>query len=940
MYILRKITCLTLIAAGIISASAQESIPADPQIVVGKLENGMTYYVRHNSNPKGCADFYIAHNVGALQEEDNQNGLAHFLEHMAFNGTKHYPDKTLFDFLSKEGVRFGYNINAYTSKYETVYNLSDIPLVRESFVDSVMLVLHDWSCDISCEQDALDAERGVISEEWRRSDNQRSRMASAQTALIYDGGKHTKRSVLGTMDIINGFKRQEILDFYEKWYRPDLQAIIAVGDFDVQKMEERIKRMFSDIPAVENPAAKETYPVPALNEPLFKNMLDPEIKFNALKIIHRLPYPGPEERALDTFWKQHYLKQVVTSIVASRLQKAAKRPDSPVSSAVLVTNSLVADYYISQYTLSGKTDKVYEDMLRFYCREVKRVVDHKFTEDEFNVAKFGTGKRNKLHTEVYDSDITNEMIVNVCKEHFLRSRALSSLIDVHEVQKNALDAITYEEALAYLPEMLQDCEKIFSYNTGTDKESILPSAERMKEIIAEVANETLEPDFISYKKVNLDIDTPAGSIVKTKKLKGIEGEMWTLSNGATAYWLPCEKVKSATHLALDVRFNTGYRTWPQDKIAQSKAAASYISRNLGFAENTVTDISNSPECGGIRTSLNFEKDFVTMSLNTGDDDVENGFKMIQNYLSRPYFDTEKTLGRFRTDQLRSLSRPMSSTQKFGRELTAIKFGNHPWVDYIDSTDIKNLDLKFISEIYDRSFGNPSEMTIMICSDLDKELIRSLVEKHIASCKGSGNCYEKAKVAPFSPAYKGEVVHDKNYPILSAPKVDIQYEFMTKVKDNAQMNVSYQVLDYIMSQRCVSRIREERGGTYYVRFTSEKLPNDGIRLSTISFQTRPEVSEILLKDCQDLIDDICENGPSEIEIENAVKYLVKAHGEKKQRYANNLGTRLGERSALILYGTPFDYDYESVIKKISAADIKKLARKVNNGTRLISTYREQ
>ena len=155
-----------------------------------------------------------------------------------------------------------------------------------------------------------------------------------------------------------------------------------------------------------------------------------------------------------------------------------------------------------------------------------------------------------------------------------------------------------------------------------------------------------------------------------------------------------------------------------------------------------------------------------------------------------------------------------------------------------------------------------------------------------------------------------------------------------------MNVSYQVLDYIMSQRCVSRIREERGGTYYVRFTSEKLPNDGIRLSTISFQTRPEVSEILLKDCQDLIDDICENGPSEIEIENAVKYLVKAHGEKKQRYANNLGTRLGERSALILYGTPFDYDYESVIKKISAADIKKLARKVNNGTRLISTYREQ
>ena len=940
MHILRKLTCLALTAAGIISASAQQRIPADPQIVVGKLENGMTYYIRHNSNPKGCADFYIAHNVGALQEEDNQNGLAHFLEHMAFNGTKHYPDKTLFDFLSKEGVRFGYNINAYTSRYETVYNLSDIPLVRESFVDSVMLVLHDWSCDISCEQDALDAERGVISEEWRRSDNQRSRMGSAQNALIYNGGKHTKRSVLGTLDIINGFKRQEILDFYEKWYRPDLQAIIAVGDFDVQKMEERIKRMFSDIPAVKNPTPKETHTVPALDEPLFKNMLDREIKFNALKIIHRLPYPGPEERSLDTFWKQHYLKQIVTSIVASRLQKAAKRSDSPVSSAVLVTNPLIADYYIAQFTLSGKTDKVYEDMLRFYCREVKRTLDHKFTEDEFNVAKFSTGKRNKLHTELYDSDITNEMIVNVCKEHFLRSRPLASLIDVHEVQKNAWDAITYEDALAYLPEMLQNCEKIYSYNTGTDKESILPSTERMKEIIAEASKETLEPDFISYKKVNLDIDTPAGSIIKEKKLKGVEGEIWTLSNGATAYWLPCDKVNSATHLAVDIRFNTGYRTWPQDKIAQSKAAASYISRNIGFAENTGTDISNSPECGGIRTTFSFEKEFVTMSLNTGDDDVERGFKMIQNYLCKPYFDTEKTLAKFRADHLRSLSRAKTSTQKFSRELTAAKFGDHPWIDYIDSTDVKNLDLKFISEIYDRSFGNPSEMTIMICSDLDKEVIRSLVEKHIASFTGTGNRYEKADVASFSPIYKGEVILDKNYPILSAPKVDIQYEFMTKVKDDARTNVSYQVLDYIMSQRCVSRIREERGGTYYVRFTSEKLPHDGLRLSAITFQTRPELSEILLKDCQDLIDDICENGPSELEIENAAKYLVKAHGEKKQRYANNLGTRLGERSGLILYGTPFDYDYESVIKKIGASDIKKLARKVNNGTRLISIYREQ
>ena len=198
--------------AAFVTASAQ-TIPADADFRVGKLNNGLTYYLCHNSNPAGCAEFYIAHNVGALQEEDNQNGLAHFLEHMAFNGTKNYPDKGLLEFLAAEGVRFGYNVNAYTAKTETVYNLSNVPLVRDSFIDSVLMVLHDWSCDISCEQQALDDERGVISEEWRLGDDSRSRMALQQTKLIYRGSKQAERNVIGTLEVINGFKRQEILDF-------------------------------------------------------------------------------------------------------------------------------------------------------------------------------------------------------------------------------------------------------------------------------------------------------------------------------------------------------------------------------------------------------------------------------------------------------------------------------------------------------------------------------------------------------------------------------------------------------------------------------------------------------------------------------------------------------------------------------------------------------
>ena len=191
MHILKSLALLLTAVLMIPAANAQERIPDDPAVKVGKLENGLTYYLRHNTENKGCADFYIIHNVGALQEEDNQNGLAHFLEHMAFNGTERYPDKTILNFLEKDGVRFGYNVNAYTSRTETVYNISAVPLARESFVDSVLFVLHDWSCAITCDQDALDAERGVISEEWRRKDEPRALMAELQNNLVYKGAKHT-----------------------------------------------------------------------------------------------------------------------------------------------------------------------------------------------------------------------------------------------------------------------------------------------------------------------------------------------------------------------------------------------------------------------------------------------------------------------------------------------------------------------------------------------------------------------------------------------------------------------------------------------------------------------------------------------------------------------------------------------------------------------------
>ena len=252
-------TLLLLVAAKIVA----QPLPQDRTIRTGKLKNGLTYYLRHNAKEPGLADFYIAQKVGSIQEEPRQRGLAHFLEHMAFNGTKHFPGKGkqlgIVPWCESIGVKFGANLNAYTSVEQTVYNISSVPLKREGIADSCLLILNDWSHYLLLEDKEIDKERGVIHEEWRtrRAGRAVSRLMEQAMPKIYKGTKYEDCMPIGSMDIVDNFPYQDLRDYYHKWYRPDLQAIIVVGDIDVDKMEKKIKKLFSKIPAPKNPAKRE-----------------------------------------------------------------------------------------------------------------------------------------------------------------------------------------------------------------------------------------------------------------------------------------------------------------------------------------------------------------------------------------------------------------------------------------------------------------------------------------------------------------------------------------------------------------------------------------------------------------------------------------------------------------------------------------------------------
>ena len=273
-----------MIASLGLSAQEMEKLPIDAQVRYGKLDNGLTYYIRHNEQPKQRCEFHIAQAVGAVLEEDNQNGLAHFLEHMAFNGTEHFPGKGIINYFESLGVNFGGNINAYTSIDETVYRLSDVPTYREGIIDSALLVMHDWSCGLLLLPEEIDAERGVILEEWRTGRTASRRIWKEMRAKMYPGSQYAKRDVIGDTAVINNFDYQALRDYYRKWYGPDNQAIIVVGDIDVDAIEAKIKALWADVPERSNRGERPLYTIEHPTAPRVAIVTDVEAQGSRIQL--------------------------------------------------------------------------------------------------------------------------------------------------------------------------------------------------------------------------------------------------------------------------------------------------------------------------------------------------------------------------------------------------------------------------------------------------------------------------------------------------------------------------------------------------------------------------------------------------------------------------------------------------------------------------------
>ena len=381
-----------LFAAMMVSAQeAPEKLPMDPEVRYGKLDNGLTYYIRHNEQPKQRAEFHIAQAVGAILEEDHQNGLAHFLEHMAFNGTQHFPGKGIINYFESVGVNFGGNINAYTSIDETVYRLSDVPTYREGIVDSALLVMHDWSCGLLLLDEEIDAERGVILEEWRTGRTANRRIWKKLNELMYPGTQYAKRDVIGDTAVINNFEYQALRDYYHKWYGPDNQAIIVVGDIDVNAIEAKIKALWKDVPRRKNFGERPLYTVNHNDKPLVAIVTDPEAQESRIMMEYKFDQLPDVFKGTAQEYMLNLIRDLACDILNNRFSDLVLNPNASFAGAFCHYGETAKKMDAFQVTMIPKADReteAYNDLIYqlekmrrygFTNAELERVKNDKMT---------------------------------------------------------------------------------------------------------------------------------------------------------------------------------------------------------------------------------------------------------------------------------------------------------------------------------------------------------------------------------------------------------------------------------------------------------------------------------------------------------------------------------------------------------------------------------
>ena len=907
-------------------------VPVDPNVRYGKLENGLTYYIRKNTEPKQRAEFYIAQNVGAILEEDSQNGLAHFLEHMAFNGTKNFPGKGIINYFETVGVKFGFNINAFTSVDETVYNLSDVPTTREGIIDSALLVLHDWSHFISLLPEEIESERGVIREEWRTGRNAERRMYKQLMPVMYKGSKYAERDVIGDINVINNFKHQELVDYYNKWYRPDLQSIVIVGDVDVDQVEAKIKSLFADIPAPVNPATRSFYELPDNDEPLVGVATDPEAR-NAIVYLYFKAPVTPKEAKTIGYLRTDMVRELISSMVSSRLNELVQKPNPPFVFGASGYFNLVRTKDAMAFYAALRPDNMI-DGVKGLIRESERVKRFGFNASELDRAK--SDYLRSLENQLKEKDKQkNEKYVWECVDHFLKGEPMPGIEFEYMFASQLMPTITIDEINAVAKQLITDKNVIISL-MAPQKEGInVPSQEQILAALQEVKAENVEAyvDKVVTKPLVEKVAKPGK--VKKENVKNVYGTTeWILSNGVKVVVKQTDFKED--QVVVDA-FSAGGVSLASIDELPSASMATQIITNAGVGEFTSTDLEKMLAGKMVNVRPVIAESYEGFSGEASPKDFETLLQLIYLYMTAPRIDEENFntyMGRMKAFMANASSDPRMA---FRDSITVALANHNPRVMPMNLDYLNKVDFNKSINFYKNRFADASDFTFIFTGNVSPVEIKPLVEKYLGALP-TVKRKDVAKDNGVRPP-KGKVQNYFTKP-MQTTKSSVFVGFTGEVEYNVMNDILADYLTSILRTRYLEEIREKEGGTYGVgvRVSLRKFPVNSFVVQ-IQFDTDPKLRDKLIGIVYSEIEKIKTNGPLADDLNKSKEFMLKEY-EQNQR-ENSYWTNVIR--AKYEDGLDFDSKYVEMVKAVDVNAIKEFANKIfgqGNVVEVVMTSEEQ
>lgn len=912
-------------AAG--SAMAQfdpmQPIPADKEVRTGRLDNGLTYYIRHNEKPKGQADFYILHNVGAIQEEDDQQGLAHFLEHMAFNGTKNLPGKQLIEYLETVGVKFGYNLNAGTSWDQTVYNISDVPTSRQGIIDSAMLILHDWSHFIALRPEEIDSERGVIMEELRTRDGASWRSTMKLLQALGKGTRYEHRNLIGYLDGLKSFEHDALERFYKKWYRPDYQAIVIVGDLDAEATEARLKSLMADIPAPAADAAqKEVIVVPDNEEPIVSIYTDPEMQGSRVQLFIKRP-AMPTQMNDKVAWEVvNVIESFLTTMENARLQEIAMQPDAPFLGAGMGSGDVIGiipTLNATAFTAMTQDGKLAEGFEALYT-EMEKIRRHGFTQSEFERAQENL-MRQVERTYANRNDRTNEQFVNIYLENYRKNEPMPDAETEWKLDSMLIKMLNVETVNAFAKETIQPTNQVIVI-TAPEKEGIENPTEEeilaIREKVTASEIEAYEDDVVKEPLIPEGTQLKGSPVKKTVENKEYGATVWTLANGTQIV------VKPTKFKADEVRMNAqskgGLSILPDAEYYMGEMMPA-VSSMSGVGKFSATELRKqlSGKSATVQPSVGEYASAVNASCSPKD--IETMLQLVYLNFTQPRFDRndyDNLMKMLRTQLENAKSNPDFQMQE---KVIDVLYGHNPRRQVISTELLDEFSFEALPAIYKKLYPDGNSFRFTFVGNIDPETLKPLVEKYIGSIPAS----KKPMTFADDKAYpvKGEVTEDFST-AMQQPKVSVNYTFTGDMDYSLENKAALSFLTQALNSRYLVSIREEKGGTYGVQVygSTDWIPRETYTM-TIAFDTNAEMAdelcEIILKELRT----IAEEGPLTEDIEKHREFMLK-------NWKNSLDENGPWMQYLqAKYGSGLDYlaGQEQAIRSLTNADVQALAKKI-------------